>query len=113
MRSPKRDHLLAWRRLLQEKRAENQKLSADLAIAKQQIALEANATADLNAQLAEARKAHFSNRALKVKEEIRALPVAEKFRLVADFIDAGPMHVSRELTVSLSRLAVAELEKQP
>lgn len=45
-----------------------------------------------------------------VKEDIRPLPLPEKFRLVADFIEAGEA-VAPGLVTGLARHALSELEK--
>lgn len=52
---------------------------------------------------------HFGARAGKIKADILALPLPEKFRLVAAFLDAGA-DVAPALPVSLARLALADLE---
>lgn len=51
----------------------------------------------------------LDNRALKLKGEIRALPVAEKLRLAAEFLDAGEKVVPG-LALSVVRLALAEMD---
>jgi hypothetical protein len=52
---------------------------------------------------------HFANRELDLKNRISALSTAEKFRLVADFLDAGDK-VAPALPLNVARLALAELE---
>jgi hypothetical protein len=45
----------------------------------------------------------------KWKADVRALPLAEKFRTVADLLDRGPrMH---DTALAVARLAVADLEE--
>lgn len=53
---------------------------------------------------------HFRNREVKLEEEIRSLPTAEKFRLVADFMDAPAGSVPAKAALSIARVALAELE---
>lgn len=52
---------------------------------------------------------HFKNRETKIKADIRELPLSEKFRLVADALDAGEEGVA--LALGVGRLAMAELER--
>jgi hypothetical protein len=53
---------------------------------------------------------HFGERWRELQENIRILPLNEKFILVAEFIEAGEK-VSREMTLALARHAMAELER--
>lgn len=54
---------------------------------------------------------HFAERLREIKANIQGLSLAEQFRLVADFVDAGKA-VAPELVLSLARYAVAELERR-
>lgn len=59
---------------------------------------------DMDRRMAER---HFRVRAERLKEELRSLPLPEKFRAVADFLDKG----APEWALSLARYALAELER--
>lgn len=49
----------------------------------------------------------FTVRNEKIKAQIRALPLAEKLRLAADFLDSG----AADRALAVARLAVKELEQ--
>lgn len=53
---------------------------------------------------------HFHNRELKLKQEILALPLHEKFHLVAEFLTLPTGSVSLQIPRNIARAALAELE---
>lgn len=55
-------------------------------------------------------KEHFGAREEQIKENIRALPLADKFRLVAEFLDQPAGSVAPNITLNVARLAMSELE---
>lgn len=54
----------------------------------------------------------FGERQVKLRDKVVALPLPEKFRLVAEFLDAGPATVPLAIALSVARLALAELEEK-
>lgn len=57
---------------------------------------------------------HFSNRVLRLKEEIQSLSTSDKFRLAADFMDAMDrgQKLPASIPLDIVRLATAELESR-
>lgn len=54
---------------------------------------------------------HFDDRLAEIKKDILDLPLADRLRLLADFVEAGD-RVQPSLTLSLARHCLAELERR-